>query len=374
MKTIHLTFFGLALLLIGCAGEQTDKDKLKERRAKLKAQIDAIDSELAAFGTDETVYLPLVEIAEASMERFTHRISVQGTVETDKEVMLNAEMGGILERVNVREGQQVSAGQVLAVINADILNSNIRELETQLEFAVYALEKQDELRKRNLGTEFEYKQAVTQVNALQSQLATLKKQRDKSVIKAPFAGIVDQIFPKEGELTGPQQPLLRIVNNRDVRITADISERHLRTVQQGADVKVFVPTLQDTFNLKITNIGNYIHPTNRTFRVRADVTNNQLLLPNMLAQLIITDFTLDSALVIPSDAILKSQLNEDYIFVASPLPVEGNFEVRQVTIELISKYEGKSAVQILNGAVKPGEFVVTRGGRGITNGDIVRIQ
>jgi RND family efflux transporter MFP subunit len=373
MKTRKIIGIIIGGLFLTACAQQTDADKLKAKRSDLKAQIDALDAQLALMDDVEEMFLPLVQLELVSWGDFHHKISVQGNVETDKEIMLNTEMSGLIERIAVKEGQSVSAGQVLAVIDAEILNSNIQEVETQLDFAQYALDKQEELKRRGLGTEFEYKQALTQLNALTNQLQTLKKQRDKSIVKAPFAGVVDQVFPKEGEITGPQQPLLRLVNNKEVRITADISERHYNTVTVGTDVKVYVPTLRDTMQLTITNVGNYIHPTNRTFRVRADLSNNERLLPNMLAQLVITDLTLDSVLVIPSAAILKSQLNEDYVLVARP-DKEGNFLLEEVIVQEISKYDGQSAVEVLRGELKEADKVVTRGGRGVTPGDRVRIQ
>lgn len=368
IKSVSIIAF-VVLFLVGCA-PQSELDKLKEKKSKLKTELAEIDLAIQELDTAVVKNFPLVGLAKAESKSFQHKISVQGTVETDKEVMLNAEMSGLIQKIHVKEGQSVRNGQVLATIDAEILNSNIKELENQLEFAEYSLGKQEELKNKGLGTEFEYKQVLNQVNALKAQLATLTKQRNKSVVTAPFDGIVDQIFPNEGEITSPQQPLLRIVNNKEVRITADISERHYRTVGAGSKVKVFVPTLLDTFDVKITNVGNYIHPTNRTFRVRADVPNNERMLPNMLAQLIITDLTIDSALVVPSTSIMKSQLNEDYLFVA--VKEFENYKLRRVVVEVLSKHDGFAAVLPLNGSIKDGDFVVTDGGRGVTDNEIVR--
>jgi len=358
-----------ALFVIGC-GPQSELDKLKDKKSQLKTELAEIDLAIKSFDTLVVSNLPLVGLGNAVNQSFQHKISVQGAVETDKDVMLNAEMSGIIEKIHVKEGQTVKNGQVLATIDAEILNSNIKELQNQLEFAEYSLEKQEELRKKGLGTEFEFKQVLNQVNALKAQLETLTKQRNKSVVKAPFDGVIDQIFPKEGELASPQQPLLRIVNNKEVRVTADISERHYRTVSAGSKVKVFVPTLLDTFQLEITNVGNYIHPTNRTFRVRADISNNERMLPNMLAQLIITDLTIDSALVVPSTSIMKSQLNEDYLFVA--VKDKDTFILNKVIVEVLSKHDGIAAIRPLNGSVKDGDFIVTEGGRGVSDQEVVR--
>jgi RND family efflux transporter MFP subunit len=368
IKSISL--IAVAVLFLVSCGPQSELDKLKEKKSKLKMELAELDLAIQALDTSEVNNLPLVGLGYAVNKSFQHMISVQGSVETDKDVLLNSEMSGVIQKIHVKEGQLVKNGQVLATIDAEILNSNINELESQLEFAEYSLGKQEELRKKNLGTEFEYKQVMNQVNALKAQLETLTKQRNKSVVKAPFDGVIDQIFPKEGEITSPQQPLLRIVNNKQVRITADISERHYRTVGAGSKVKVFVPTLSDTFELQITNVGNYIHPTNRTFRVRADIPNNERMLPNMLAQLIITDLTIDSALVVPATSLMKSQLNEDYLFVA--VKNVTNYELKKVIVEVVSKQDGFAAILPINGVVKDGDFVVTDGGRGVSDKEIVR--
>ena len=367
LKTSFL-FFGIMLILIGCNSE-TNLEKLKNKKAQLKAEIADLDIKIQEIDTIKTENFPLVILGKVGMKPFEHKIAVQGTIETDQNVLVNSEMNGVIQQINVKEGQEVKKGQILAVIDSEILNSNILELKSQLDFAEYTLQTQKQLFEKGLGTEFEYKQVINQVDALKAKLNTLEKQKNKTVITAPFSGVIDQLFPKEGELTGPQQPLLRIVNNQKVSVTADISERHYRNIAIGSKVDVYVPTLTDTFQLKIATIGNFIHPTNRTFRVRADIEKNEKLLPNMLAQLIITDLSIDSALVVPSDAIMKSQMNEDYVFIATQQ--NEVYEVKQINVNILSNYNGESAISA-NESIRKGDLIVIKGGRGISAGDIVK--
>jgi membrane fusion protein, multidrug efflux system len=267
---------------------------------------------------EEQTYIPLVKLETAKIKEFSHKISVQGNVETEKDVLLNAEMGGLVTNVLVKSGDRVSAGQVLVTLDGAMLSSSAEELKTQLEYAEYVLQKQEELKKRGVGSEFEYKGALNQVNALKTKLNSLNVQRGKMQIKAPFSGVIDEVYAKSGQMAGPQAPLMRLVNNQKVDITASISEKHLSKVQVGTPIAVSFPNFRDTVvNLKVTNVGNYIEPTNRTFRIISTIENNKTFLPNMLAKVEITDLTVKDGLVIPSKSILRGQDDREYIYVAT---------------------------------------------------------
>jgi RND family efflux transporter MFP subunit len=318
--------------------------------------------------------IPLVTLADVQTKTFVHKITVQGNVETDEDVLLNAEMGGTIMQVMVKEGQRVSQGQVLVTLDASILSSNMQELETQLQYAQYMLEKQEELKKRGVGSEFDYKTAKNQVDGLKSKMKSMGTQRGKSTIKAPFSGVIDKIYAKNGQLAGPQAPLMRLVNNKEVNFTADISEKHLRNIEVGTPLTVRFPNFKDTAVVtSITSVGNYIDPTNRTFRILSNLKNNKIFLPNMLAELEITDITAPNATVVPSKAVLKAQDNSDYVFVAKK-DAKGNYTLSKVAVKVIEKFNGEAMIQLVNGTLNTGEKVVVDGARGITEQDIVRTK
>lgn len=366
-----LMALGIIATVVSCSSN-TKLDKLKDKRTALKVQLAEIDEQIKNMDTVRVIMLPLVEAMSAEVRTFKHKVIVQGDIETDQAAMIVAEANGLIKSIPVKEGQRVAKGQILAQIDTEILASNIKELKTQLDFAEYNLEKQNQLFDRGVGTEFELKQAKNQVAGLRSQLNTVQTQSSKSIVRAPYSGVIDEIVTYVGEIASAQSPILRLVNNNEVRVTGNISEHYYRTIKEGSNVEVFIPTLKDTFDLKITSVGNYINPTNRTFRVKADIKNNTNLLPNMLAEMHITDLVIDSTLVVPAVALLKTQKNESYIFV---LKKEGeNYRASQVMIEVISQYQSKAAIRVLGKEIKANDLVVSAGGRGISDGDIVRIE
>ncbi len=321
---------------------------------------------------DEKVILPLVELDTASIRNYKHKIIVQGNVTTDQDVILNSEAGGVITAIHVKEGEQVVRGQLLVSIDASVLNANLGELETRLDYAEYVLGKQEELRKRGVGSEFEYEQAKNQVNSIKANMKSLNAQRGKTSIRAPFSGTVDKIFAKDGQMTGPQASVLRLVNSSTVDITADISERHLANIQMGTPMEVSFPNFRDTtIHVNVTYVGNYIEPTNRTFRVMSTIKNNKVLLPNMLAEIRITDMNVDSALVIDSKSVLRNQDNTEFVYVANKKDTSG-YTLKKVPVKVISKYDGNSYVT--GRELKPGQLVVSAGGSNLAEGDVVRIK
>jgi len=317
---------------------------------------------------EEKNQFPLVKIEKVQSKKFIHEIRIQGNVETDKDVLLTAEMGGLITSIKVKEGQKVSKGQVIATIDASVLSSNVQELKTSLEYAEYMLGKQEELQKRGVGSEFDLETAKNQVNSLKSKMNSLDTQRGKATIRAPFSGVIDNVFARKGQMAGPQSPVVRLVNNKTVDIVASLSEKHIANVRVGTPIVVSFPNYMDTaIYLQITNVGNYIEPTNRTFRIMSTIKNNSFLLPNMLAEVAITDFEVENGLVIPSKSILKDRDNKDFVFVAKKS--EGNYKITKVNVIVIKKYNGES---LIKEGLKENQLVVVEGARGVAEGDVVR--
>ncbi|MCR9171808.1 MAG: efflux RND transporter periplasmic adaptor subunit [bacterium] len=343
---IYAFLLGSAFIIPACApAEDKEKDEKKEGSASL------------------------VELAEVELTSFEHRIRVQGNVETDEDVMLTAEMGGLITSVRVKEGQVVNKGTIIATVDAAVLNSNMQELKTQLEFAEYMLEKQEELNRRGVGSEFELEQAKNQVNSLKASMSSLGTQQGKAIIRAPFKGTIDQVYAVKGQMAGPSAPVVRLVNSNEVDITASISEKHFRSVKEGTEMQVSFPNYGDIkMDLKVETVGNYIEPTNRTFRIKTTIKDNKELLPNMLAEISITDLYVEEGTVIPAEAILIDQESNDYVYVVDT--VDGKQIAQKVNIEVIERYEGRALIK--DGAVSPGQKVVVKGARGIGNGTAIK--
>jgi membrane fusion protein (multidrug efflux system) len=211
------------------------------------------------------------------------------------------------------------------------------------------------------------------VNSLKSRLGSVNTQQGKTSIRAPFSGIIDQVYAKDGQVVGPQSPIVRLVNNSKIDVVADISEKHFSSIHVGTVIEVSFPNYTDTvLNLVVSNVGQYIEPVNRTFSIKATLNNNKVFLPNMLAELSLTDMTVPNALVISAKSIIKDQDNKDFVYVADKKE-KNQYTVRKVMVQVIEKYKGEAYIKVLEGRLSEGSFVITDGAKGITIKDIVRI-
>jgi RND family efflux transporter MFP subunit len=370
----YIYYFTLIPFLIASCGQETPTklDELITKRDSLKLVLADLNAQIETLDTSKSSAIPMVTTSVVKIEDFVHKVRVPGTVETDENALINSEASGVIKQIHVKEGARVTKGQVLITIDSEILSATMDELETSLELANYMFEKQTSLKEKGVGIEIEYEQARNQKLSLEQKMKTLRSQQGKSIVRAPFSGIVDDIMVNQGEMAAPQIPLLRIVNNDNVTITSSLSENMLSKVFVGTKVELSIPSMNDTVIYSvISNKGNYIDATNRTFRIQVAVKNNKLLLPNQFAELNVTDFTQKAAKVINAESVLQDTKNNNYVYRLKPAKESGLYEVEKVFVKVIMKFENTMCIE---GELNDGDILVVKGAKGITISDKVKIQ
>jgi RND family efflux transporter MFP subunit len=218
MKNIALLFIA-ATFLISC-GEEIEKTSISELNSEkntLLNQIDSLNQQLKIVEDklsklDTTRKLHVVTVLPVKNEVFKHYIEIQGVVQADKNIEIRPELGGTVTAIYVKEGQKVAAGQTLIQLDDSAIKNNIAELTTQLNLAKTTFDRQKRLWDQKIGSEMQFLQAKAQKEGLENSLASLKTQAKKMKVIAPFSGIVDEVFPRIGELSSPQTPTVRLLN------------------------------------------------------------------------------------------------------------------------------------------------------------------
>ena len=386
MKKIFTLIIG-ALLIASCGGEQKKSvediitegnlETIKERRSLIVAQqkeitesISKLDAAIAKL--DEHAKLPLVTTITAEEKHFDHFLEIQGNVATKKNIVLFPEYSGILERVYVKKGQKVSKGQLLARISDGGLSQQLAQLQIQADLAKTTYERQKRLWEQKIGSEIQYLQTKSNYEAQQKAVRQLKSQLAKTTIKAPFAGVIDDILTEQGSLAAPgQTPVIRIVNLDDMYIEASIPESYLSQITVDKSVKVDFPVLGKTIDTKVRQVSNYIDPNNRTFMVEIGVPNKEKTIkPNLTAKLKINDYTNAKAILIPQSIISENAVGEQYIYVTNAPDKNNEAKAKRVIITT-GKTQG-DMIEILNG-VKNGDFIIEEGARSVKDGQKVQI-
>jgi RND family efflux transporter MFP subunit len=320
MKKIYA--YAIIVLVSSCGKTAKQSDNLLQLNSKKEVLIEQIDSlsqllnsvELNISKLDTNKRLTAVNTIKAQRKLFQHFIEVQGTVEAEQSVELYPESSGSIINIFVEAGQNVYKGQTLIQIDNSVIKTNMAELQTQLELANTTYERQKRLWDQNIGSEIQFLQSKAKKEGLENRIESLKAQAKKLKISAPFSGTVDEVFSKIGGLANPMAPAIRLVNLKQVHVESEVTETYLKYIQKGTEVELFFPTIGKNISTKVSQVGNYINPNNRSFKIRINVDNpKNELKANLLADLKINDFK-QNGIVIPTKLIQKDRKGDSYVY------------------------------------------------------------
>jgi len=372
-----LLLFTLLSLVIACNSkkETTDSDleKLQTSKKEIQKSIDSLNKKLKTVEAnikklDTIQKLQKVTVMSVKDTLFNHYIALQGIVQSDQNVILRPEMGGTVKHILVKEGQRISRGQTLVQLDASALTDKIDEINTQLSLAKTNFERQERLWNQKIGSEMQYLNAKTQKEGLEKSLNSLYTQIGKMKIKAPFSGIIDVINSKVGELTNPQTSVLRLINLDRMYIEADVPEAYLISVKKGTNVLVNFPSINRVTQAKVTEVGNYINPNNRSFRIKINVSNrDHNIKPNLLADIQINDFSA-KGIVLPAHLIQMNQEGEEFVYTISKDSLKTNVVKKMITLGK----EYNNEIFLIDG-ITQGDLIVAEGGKFVKGGDEVEI-
>lgn len=122
----------------------------------------------------------------------------------------------------------------------------------------------------------------------------------KTTLTAPFSGTIDDIIIERGNVVAPGMAIMRLVNLRNMYLEADVPESYIANVRKGTEALVDIPTLPETLVTTINQVGNYINPNNRSFKIEVLLSNKEgLIKPNLTAKVKIKDYSNPNAMLIP---------------------------------------------------------------------------
>ena len=371
-----LVYLSIAFVAASCASVSTEdyltelntkRDSIKTEYRTLGAELAKIEAEITALDTSRKVVN--VTARKADRTTFSHFFKIYGSIQTDNNTLVYPSTQGEIIKIYVEEGQPVSKGQTLLSIDSEIILKNIEEVKVQISLAQDIYNKQEKLWEKNIGSEMDYLRAKNNLESLNTKLETLKAQKGKNNITAPYSGTIDEIMVKNGQLVSPGISTMRIVNLDEVYLKADVPEGYIKTIGKGTPVNVIFPSIEEEVTTQIDETGRFINPANRTFTARIDLQNqNNKLYPNLLGMLEIQDYSNDSALVIPARLIQENAEGESYIFTVKS-EGEAHYSILQ-PIEVGMTYNG--VTEVLSG-LQDSDVIIDKGSRNVSDNQLIRV-
>ena len=355
--------------------DSNDENRLRAKRTELSQERNAIDSDIRRLDVviaslDKTASLPLVATYQVTPQEFNHYTSFQGTVKTMKNINVYPEMPGQLLEVVVVEGQKVEKDQVLARIDDGGLVAQLAQAKSQLLLSETLFNRQERLWSQNIGSEIQFLQAKTQFESAQKAVDALGLQAEKSVVRAPFDGTIDQIFKEPGTIVAPGMgsELFRVVNLNDVYVEVEVPETHITSIGEGSKVRVSLPAIGEEVEALVARLSKVINPSNRSFSVEIPVINkNGFIRPNLMASVAINDYSNKEAIMIPQSIVSENAEGEQYCFELEKSN-EGYVAKRRI---IQTGKTSKDFIEVLNG-VENGALLITEGAKKVSDNQPVK--
>ncbi len=307
-----------------------------------------------------------VQVEEVTPRPFVDAIHVLGIVKAHDDVMVSPEEGGVVKEWKVQKGQWVEKGALLAVLKDEVIKASYDAANAQYKIAKLNADKQESVYKEKGVSELQYKNTLYGRDAAKANADLMKARWERTQIKSPVAGILDDYYFDEGEFAPPAMPIARVVNINPLKIQAEIPERHAGSVAVNTPVMMTFDAFPgDTITAKVNFVGSAVNASNRSLPVEMFIDNpDRKLKPEMIAKVKILRATRKRALLISENVVQLVDKGRNIVFVENG----GVAHERSVTL---GAHQG-NLVEVVDG-LNAGDRVIVTSIQSLVNGQPVSV-
>jgi len=306
-----------------------------------------------------------VEVTEAVTDTVVDAILATGQIESIQAIELRPEVDGRLVEILVREGALVNQGTPLFKVDDAELKSQVARAEAERDLARQALDRTRQLLADKAAAPADLERAEAQMRSTQANLELLQVRLDRTVVRAPFAGVTGARMVSLGDYVTNQTRLITLQTVNPQRASFQIPERYSDRLRERQRVLFQVAALPGRdFSGTVDFVDPRVQLPGRTITVKALVPNPQRVLQaGMFIEARLATEVRPNAVVIPEDAITQIQ-GGAFIWIV----VDGKAARRRV--ELGVRTPGYVEVQ---SGLEAGELVVVGGLDRLVDGATVQV-
>lgn len=295
-----------------------------------------------------------VEVAIAQQDTVVDAIRTTGEIEAVQSVELRPEVEGRIVDILTREGSIVSRGTALFKIDDAELSALVAQLSAELDLANQALSRTRELLARDASSQADLEEAEATQRSTQAQLALQQVRLERTVVRAPFSGIVGERFVSIGDYVTSSSSLTTLQTVDPQRAAFQVPERHASRLAVGQQVTFSVAAVPGReFIGEVDFVDPRVQLPGRMITVKASVPNGERLLrPGMFIETSLATEVRPEAVVVPEDALLPLQ-GASYMWTVTE---EGTASRKEVAIGV----RVPGFVEVRSG-IEPGTQVVVGG-------------
>ena len=337
----------ICVLLVGMFLYPRIRDKVKATKET--------QTQLVPSGTPLSRQRLSVDAEVLDYRPLTDKTIVTGSTMPDEEVNLAFESSGKITNIFFNEGSHVKKGELLAKINDQPLQAELKKLEAQIPLAKERVYRQQTLLAKDAVSHEAYEQVVTEYDKLMADIDLIKARIAQTELRAPFDGIIGLRNVSEGAYASPTTVVSTLTCIAPLKIEFSVPERYATDIREGTPVIFRLNTagdLMEDYPATVYAVESKIDESTRSLKVRAKYPNrNEAILPGRYTSVEITRREIKKALAIPSQALIPEMgRNIVYLYkngVAEP-------------VEIILGLRTEDRVQALEG-LQAGDTLITSG-------------
>ena len=283
-----------------------------------------------------------VEAQKVSVGALDRTIEAVGTLISNESVTLSPEISGRVTEILFEEGQDVLEGDELVLLDDSVFRAELAEAQAALSLSRSNFQRAKELLARQTGTERARDEALAALNSDQARVDLAKVRMDKTVIRAPFSGLIGLRHISLGDYVNPGQDLVNLESINPLKVDFRVAETYLDVLKAGQKISVAIDAFPGkTFAGEVYAIDPRIDSAGRNIILRAKLPNTEgLLRPGLFARVNLIVEKKNDSILIPEQALI---------------PMGDNQFVYRVV-------DGKSAMTpVVTGARRHGQVEIVKG-------------
>ncbi|MFA6541731.1 MAG: efflux RND transporter periplasmic adaptor subunit [Bacteroidota bacterium] len=307
-----------------------------------------------------------ISVESVKLSPMIDGIEVAGTVKAMEDVMISPEEGGIVKEWKKKKGDRVRKGDLLVLLNDDVIRAGYDAANAQYKMAELNVEKQKSVYEQQGISELQYKNLQYGRDAAKANADLMKARLERTMLRSPIDGIVDNTVPNAGEMAPPGVPIARVVNIVTLKIQAEVPELYSGMMKIGTQASItFDAVPGETVHGKVAFVGSTVSQANRTLLVEILLPNpSGKIKPEMVAKVTLIRQKKSDAVLISENIVQLVDRDRYVVYVEK----NGVAEERQVTI---GGRQG-NYVEVTSG-VRAGERLIVSGFQKLVNGSPVVI-
>lgn len=266
---------------------------------------------------EDTIPVKLLTLSQHSSGQ---EVRTSGVFTTDNEAIVSFKNGGVINRVYVKEGDAVKAGQLLATLNPTEVDASVMQAKLSEEKANRDFKRAQQLYRDSVVTLEQFQNAETALRIAQEQLRAANYNLNQTEIRASASGFVLKRLVNDGQVVGPGTAVLQLnkTGGSDWQLKVGVSDKQWAAISLGDSAIVTSDVISKAIPAIVYKKSEGIDPSSGVFTIMLKLTSGsdgQKIGAGMFAQAIIRSKQQTEGWQIPYDAILDGDAGKAFVFI-----------------------------------------------------------